>query len=119
MTRFLLGRAFLAVIMAAGAAPQVVAQSVVEKPQFPPPVHEKQAPEVERNLRTFDTLDFDVLANQKWNRLGESHAKDIVAIRFCSGRRPRSSPSSTRSRTNIPRSAPLRSPLSFRPFGDS
>lgn len=29
-------------------------------------------------LRTFDTLDFDVFTNQKWDRLGESHAQDIV-----------------------------------------
>jgi hypothetical protein len=26
----------------------------------------------------FDTLDFDVFSNQKWDRLQESHAKDIV-----------------------------------------
>ncbi len=30
------------------------------------------------NLKTFDTLDFDVFSNQKWDRLAESHAKDIV-----------------------------------------
>ena len=29
-------------------------------------------------LATFDTLDFDVYSNQKWDRLGESHAADIV-----------------------------------------
>lgn len=29
-------------------------------------------------LATFDTLDFDVFSNQKWNRLSESHAADIV-----------------------------------------
>ena len=29
-------------------------------------------------LATFDTLDFDVFSNQKWNRLSESHASDIV-----------------------------------------
>jgi predicted ester cyclase len=33
---------------------------------------------VEKNLKTFDTLDFDVFSNQKWDRLHESHAKDIV-----------------------------------------
>ncbi|MDH4428749.1 nuclear transport factor 2 family protein [Pseudomonas shirazica] len=27
---------------------------------------------------TFDTLDFDVYTNQKWDRLQESHAQDIV-----------------------------------------
>jgi hypothetical protein len=30
------------------------------------------------NLKTFDTLDFDVFSNQKWERLTESHAKDIT-----------------------------------------
>src|SRR5471032_376549 len=44
----------------------------------PPPPHEKQAPAVENRLEIFDTLDFDVFSNQKWERLGESHAKDIV-----------------------------------------
>ncbi|WP_159688833.1 ester cyclase [Cognatazoarcus halotolerans] len=31
-----------------------------------------------RNIATFDTLDFDVFTNQKWDRLKESHAPDIV-----------------------------------------
>lgn len=30
------------------------------------------------HLATFDTLDFDVFSNQKWDRLKESHAKDIA-----------------------------------------
>lgn len=30
------------------------------------------------HLRTFDTLDFDVYTHQKWERLGESHAQDIL-----------------------------------------
>jgi len=29
-------------------------------------------------LATFDTLDFDVFTNQKWDRLHESHAKNII-----------------------------------------
>ena len=78
MKRFVLGRAVLALIMAAVAVPQVFAQSVVEQPKFPPPAHEAQAPEVEKNLKIFDALDFDVFSNQKWDRLGESHAKDIA-----------------------------------------
>lgn len=32
----------------------------------------------ETNLKTFDTLDFDVYSNQKWDRLHESHAEDIL-----------------------------------------
>ena len=54
------------------------AQSPWEKPQAPPPPHERQAPAVEKNLKLFDTLDFDVFSNQKWDRLHESHADDIV-----------------------------------------
>ncbi len=33
---------------------------------------------VEDHLKTFDELDFDVFSNQKWDRLSESHADDIV-----------------------------------------
>ena len=33
---------------------------------------------IARNLDTFDTLDFDVFTHQKWDRLQESHSKDIV-----------------------------------------
>ena len=33
---------------------------------------------IAQNLATFDTLDFDVFTHQKWDRLHESHAKDIV-----------------------------------------
>jgi glyoxylase-like metal-dependent hydrolase (beta-lactamase superfamily II) len=39
---------------------------------------EAALPGVERNLQTFDALDFDVFSNQKWDRLQESHAPDIV-----------------------------------------
>lgn len=30
-----------------------------------------------KHLETFDTLDFDVFTNQKWDRLSESHSDDI------------------------------------------
>ena len=30
------------------------------------------------HLAAFDTLDFDVYTNQKWERFSESHAKDIL-----------------------------------------
>src|SRR3990172_10031677 len=33
---------------------------------------------VEDHLKTFDELDYDVFSNQKWDRLSESHADDIV-----------------------------------------
>jgi predicted ester cyclase len=56
----------------------VSAQSPAENPITPAPKHEKQASMVERNLHMFDTLDFDVFNNQKWDRLQETHASDIV-----------------------------------------
>lgn len=54
------------------------AKTLAENPETPPPAYEKQVPQVEKNLKTFDTLDFDVFSNQKWDRLHESHSKDIV-----------------------------------------
>jgi SnoaL-like polyketide cyclase len=36
--------------------------------------------EIESNLKTFDTLDFDVFSNQKWDRLGESHAPNVKVV---------------------------------------
>ena len=32
----------------------------------------------QQHLRTFDTLDYEVFSNQKWDRLSESHARDIT-----------------------------------------
>src|SRR5436190_17830517 len=57
---------------------QAFAASPAENPDTPPPAAEKQAPAVEKNLHKFDVLDFDVFSNQKWDRLHESHSKDIV-----------------------------------------
>jgi len=65
----------LAALAIVGAA---AAQSPAEKPGTPPPPAERQAAPVEKNLKTFDVLDFDVFSNQKWNRLHESHSNDIV-----------------------------------------
>jgi hypothetical protein len=33
---------------------------------------------VAQHLKTFDELDFEVFSNQKWERLHESHSKDIL-----------------------------------------
>ena len=60
------------------ASVSAFAQSTAENPTTPAPKHERQAPKVEKNLKVFDALDFDVFSNQKWERLHESHAKDIV-----------------------------------------
>lgn len=40
--------------------------------------HQNAEKTVAKNLDTFDTLDFDVYTNQKWDRLSESHANDIL-----------------------------------------
>lgn len=37
-----------------------------------------QSDQCSARLATFDTLDFDVFSNQKWSRLPESHANDII-----------------------------------------
>src|SRR5258708_30830675 len=67
----------LAVTLSASAG-LAFAQSTAEHPTTPAPAPEKQAAAVESHLKVFDTLDFDVFSNQKWDRLHESHAKDIV-----------------------------------------
>jgi hypothetical protein len=70
------GRLLAAVALICGV--NALAMSTAENPITPPPAHEEQAGAVERNLETFDTLDFDVFSNQRWDRLRESHAQDIV-----------------------------------------
>jgi len=72
-------KANLIVIVASGLLATVaIAATPAENPTTPPPAPEMQAPAVEQKLKVFDTLDFDVFSNQKWERLSESHSKDIV-----------------------------------------
>ena len=33
---------------------------------------------LDRNLTTFDTLDYEVFSNQEWTRMHESHSQDVV-----------------------------------------
>jgi predicted ester cyclase len=75
-TRITIATAVLGVIGFVSAS--AFAQSTAENPATPAPKHERQSPNVEKNLKVFDTLDFDVFSNQKWERLHESHADDIV-----------------------------------------
>src|SRR5216117_1958891 len=72
--------ALTAISSLALSVPNVIvsAQTPAERPQFPPPKPEVQPAAVESNLKTFDVLDFDVFSNQKWDRLQESHAQDII-----------------------------------------
>ena len=72
-----LGNALIAAALVAFAGSSS-AQSTAEHPTTPPPPPEQQPPAVERNLKAFDVLDFDVFSNQKWDRLQETHSQDIV-----------------------------------------
>ena len=65
--------AFLATVLSSTVAAQGASPAYT-----PPPAPQAQAPAVEARLHVFDVLDFDVFSNQKWDRLGESHAQDIV-----------------------------------------
>lgn len=73
-----LAMAMLAAALTLPAEAHAQNQNIVLRPTAPPPAPQPQAQAVERNLKTFDVLDFDVFSNQKWERLHESHAKDIV-----------------------------------------
>src|SRR5205807_8959694 len=64
----------------AGLMPSVNAQSLIENPPTRPPPHEKQAPAAAKNLKVFDTLDYDALSHQTWDRVRATHGVDIVVI---------------------------------------
>jgi hypothetical protein len=70
--------AVFAIVLLSAAPQPVHAQDQFEHPKSPPSPPERQQPAVERNLKIFDVLDFDVFSNQKWDRLGESHAADVI-----------------------------------------
>lgn len=44
----------------------------------PPAMNAAGDGSVNAHIATFDTLDFDVFSNQKWDRLHESHSRDIT-----------------------------------------
>ena len=68
---FILGAgAFLGILLVALLAASLVGSGVTAA---------QQATDlVAKHLKTFDELDYDVFSNQKWDRLSESHADDIV-----------------------------------------
>jgi predicted ester cyclase len=76
--QYTLKSATFAVAASALFGVQAFAGTLWENPVTPAPAPEVQAPAVEKNLKVFDTLDFDVFSNQKWDRLSESHRDDIV-----------------------------------------
>ena len=65
-------------VVAGGLSASASAATPWENPTTPAPPPERQAPAVEQKLKLFDNLDFDVFSNHKWERLKETHSKDIV-----------------------------------------
>jgi hypothetical protein len=65
--------AFAAGPGAAGYTPEMQAKIEKELKAFS---DDKAA--VDKNIKTFDTLDFVVFSNQEWTRLHESHSKDVI-----------------------------------------
>ena len=64
--------------------------STVASPPKKPSLEQYQAAEkkVAKHIQIFDTLDFDVYTHQKWDRLAESHAADII-VHYPDGRQSR------------------------------
>lgn len=71
MKNILLPLALLAASLTAAA------QAPVTKPAAAKPAAKAGDP-VAQHLKTFDELDYDVFSNEKWNRLHESHAPNIL-----------------------------------------
>lgn len=87
-TRFTTTFAAVLLALSAGAAHAEAPKAHAHKPAATPAMvpalladlakYQADEKRVARNLEVFDHLDFDVFTNQKWDRLHESHAKDIV-----------------------------------------
>src|SRR2546425_12761433 len=54
----------------------LVARATPANPKAGNPGADDQS--VKAHIVTFDTLDFDVFTHQKWDRLHESHSRDII-----------------------------------------
>lgn len=76
----LIAAAVAAIALIAGASAAVAADAKTPVPALLEELSKYQQNDatIAKNLDTFDTLDFDVYTHQKWDRLGESHAKDIL-----------------------------------------
>jgi len=58
-----------------GYSPEMKAKIEEAKKEFKKYTDEKAT--TDKNLKTFDELDFVVFSNQEWTRLHESHSKDV------------------------------------------
>ncbi|SDJ37783.1 ester cyclase [Aliiruegeria lutimaris] len=72
--------ALAAAALAASLAAPVLAQdnAAVTAALAELALHQADDARITANLDSFDTLDFEVFTGQKWDRLHESHAEDIV-----------------------------------------
>jgi hypothetical protein len=75
--------ATLALLLSTGCAPGGTVQSVGDAHQVASqdeaqPVAADDLQTEQRNLQTFDDLDFNVFSHQKWDRLAHSHAQDVI-----------------------------------------
>jgi hypothetical protein len=62
----------LAVVAAASLTTAVLADDAADLQRY------REAEKLgQKHIATFDTLDFDVFTNQNWDRLKESHSKDV------------------------------------------
>ncbi len=66
--------AFFKTIMAIAVCLSISVAQAKDKKQADFEALQKQ---VEKNLKNFDDLDFNVFSNQKWNELSRSHSKDV------------------------------------------
>jgi predicted ester cyclase len=71
MRRIPLNSLCLVLVSAVLAGCNTVANSKLEQYETAKKIADQQ-------LATFDTLDFDVFTNQKWDRLHESHSNDVI-----------------------------------------
>lgn len=72
---FFITPAFAAAAGAGGYSPEMQAKIDAVTKELKKYTDEKAT--IEKNLKTFDELDFVIFTNQEWTRFHESHAKDI------------------------------------------
>jgi hypothetical protein len=80
MKRVLSLLSIVALLMMAALAPAKAADKAAGySPEMQAKIEEvqKERAAIEKNIKTFDELDFVVFSNQEWTRLHESHSKDV------------------------------------------
>jgi hypothetical protein len=73
---FMISSTFAASSDTSGYSPKMKAKIEEMKKELKKYTDERAT--IDKNLETFDTLDFVVFSNQEWTRLHESHSKDVI-----------------------------------------